>query len=81
MTFIDIPVLWKTQEMAELDGLGIEFSYDDATTKVVELNIGNIDYFFQDKDPRFTCIIMASGNELVTNIPILEFKRKLQFAA
>lgn len=81
MRFIDIPIMWMTQEMAELNDLGIEFSYDGFATKVVGLNIGNIDYFFEDEDPRYTCIVMDSGNELVTNIPFLEFKRKLQFAA
>jgi hypothetical protein len=72
MKFIKLPILWKNGDVAMLEGLGIETTYEEADTKDVYLMEDEIKGFFPDKDPNFTCLYF-NNTEMVVNMPIDKF--------
>lgn len=72
MKYIKLPVLWKDKDMALLEEIGIETSYDQATTKQIYMNRNEIKWFYSDKDVRYTCIKLEH-TEMVVVMPIQDF--------
>jgi hypothetical protein len=73
MSYIELPILWKSGDIARLEELGIETDYEDSETKQVCIRIDQISWFFPDKNPRYTCIFLKD-TEMVVDIPFKKFK-------
>ncbi len=77
MKYIKLPIVWKNGDVAMLEELGIETTYEEAEVKDIYLIKDEIRWFFADKDSRFTCLWLKT-TEMVVNMPIDKFIKYLE---
>lgn len=76
MKYVQLPILWKDGELAMLEDLGIETTYEQANIKNLFIRIEALHYFYADKDPRYTCI-KVGNDEMVVDLQLSLFIAKI----